>query len=63
MDSSTTTPRADLFPIERCLVIFLLLLCFIEIRADNANSVVPDKALKSVASDLGPDCLSVTLLD
>ena len=60
MDSSTTTFQTGPFPIERSLVSFLLLLCFIEILIVNANSVDPDQMLHSAGSDLGLDCLPVT---
>ena len=41
---------------------FLLWLCFIEIPVFNANCVDLDQTPQSAASDLGPDCLQVTLL-
>ena len=41
---------------------FLLLLCFIEISAENAKSIDPDEMLHSVSSDLGLHCLPINLL-
>ena len=41
---------------------FLLLLCFIEIPVFNANSVDCDQSPHSVVSDLGLQCLPITLL-
>ena len=47
---------------SRVSVLFLSLLCFIEIPVFNANSVDPDQMQHSVASDLGLHCLPITLL-
>ena len=45
------------------LVFFLLLLsCFIEISKLHVNSVDPHQTTRSVASDLGPNCLPMSLL-
>ena len=41
------------------MVSFLLILCFIEIPAFNANSVDPDQMQHYVASDLGLHCLPI----
>ena len=43
-------------------IIFLLLLCFKEIPAFNANSAGPDQTPQNVASDLGLHCLPLSLL-
>ena len=40
---------------------FLLLLCFIEVPVVNANSADPEQMPHSGASDLGLQCLSITL--
>ena len=63
MDSSTTSLWTSLFPIVKCLVIFLLLLHFIEIPVVNTNSVDPNQMLHSAASDLGLHCLPIALLE
>ena len=39
-----------------------LLLCFVEIPVRNANTVDPDQTPRSVASDLGLNCLPTSLL-
>ena len=41
---------------------FLIITCLIEIPVLNANSVDPDQMPRSAASDLGPHCLSMSLL-
>ena len=41
---------------------FLLFPCFIEIHVFNENSVDPDQTPRSSASDLGLNCLPVSLL-
>ena len=57
MDSSTTT-WTGLFSIAG----FVLLVCFIEIRIFDVNSVDPDQTPHSAASDLGLHCLPVTFM-
>ena len=68
VDSSTTTLWTGLFPKAGYLVcIFyyhydvIYLFFFFEILAFNANSVDPDQMLHSAASDLGLQCLLITL--
>ena len=41
---------------------FLLLSCFVEISELNANSVDPDQTPRIAASDLGLQCLLMSLL-
>ena len=49
------------FKYKGCLVSFSSP-CFIEIPVLNANSVAPDQTPRSAASDLGINCLPVSLL-
>ena len=56
VDFSTSTLRTGPFPKERVSGWFLLLL-FIEFPVFNANSVDPDQTPRSVAPDLGLNCL------
>ena len=44
----------------RLAELLLLLLCFIEIPALNAESVDPDKMPHSAVCDLGLNCLPIT---
>ena len=62
VNSSIIALWTGLFPITRCLVSFLLWLCFLEIPELNANSVDPDQTPRPAASDLGLHCLPMSLL-
>ena len=63
LDSSTTTLITSLFLTAGCLISFYYynVLCFIEIPVVNANSADPDQMPHFVASDLGPNYLSIAL--
>ena len=50
------------FTVERMYGHFLYLPCFIEIHAFNLNNVDSDQTPRSVASDLGLNCLPMSLL-
>ena len=50
------------FQFKRCLVKFLLYICFIEIPVLHANTVDPDQRPRSMASDPGLHCLPISLL-
>ena len=62
IDSSTSTLWTGLFPIQGCLVSFLLLPCLIGASELNANIVDPEQMPQSAASDLGLHCLRMSLL-
>ena len=64
VDSSILASWKGPFPRkERVSSCFLLLPRFmIDIPAFNANSVDPDQTPRSAASDLGPHCLSLSIL-
>ena len=61
MDSSTSSLWKDPFPIEG-MSLLLLSLSFAEIPVFIVNSVDPDQTLRSVASDLGLHCLTMSRL-
>ena len=50
------------FLYKRCLVIFLLLSYYVEVSEVNANRVDTDQMLHSAASDLGLQCLPMSLV-
>ena len=62
MDSFTSSLWTDPFPKDEVSVYFLILPGFVETHAYNANSVDPDQTLRSAASDLGLQCLPMSLL-
>ena len=62
MDASTITLWTGPFPIEGVFDSVLLLAYFIEIHVLKSNTVDPDQTLRFVASDLGLQCLPMSLL-
>ena len=60
--TSTSNLWTGPFPTEGVAGYFLLLPCFIEFPVFNTNSVDPDHAVPSAASDLGPHCLLMSTL-
>ena len=62
VNSSTSTLWTVPFPVEWVSGYFSRLLCFTEIHDFNANIVDLDLTPRSVASDLGLKCLSMSLL-
>ena len=50
------------FPVEECLVSFLLLPCFTDVLVFNVNNVNTDRTPRSAASELGLHCLQIFLL-
>ena len=62
MDSSTTTIWIVSISSRRGVWLVLLLKCFTEIPVFDANSVDPDQMQHYAASNLGLNCLPVSLL-
>ena len=50
------------FPLEGCLVRFLLSPCFTDVLVFNVNNVDTDRTPRSAASELGLHCLQMFLL-